>query len=100
MTKLTELMKIEEKLLLFEQDNKFLIDFNNYLVLEKYIKKIGFITSKYFLLVNEYNKSELNDVEYEEKKKKLTDYNEKLLNSEIDYDVDEVYEFMEKINIL
>lgn len=96
-----ELIKIEESLLRFEMNNKFDIDFNTYLMLEKYIEIIGKITDKYFFLVNEYNKEKLSDdkMSFETKKEKLEMFNEKILNSNVNIMMDEIYDFIKRNNI-
>ena len=53
MTDLNELIEIEEKLLKFEETDKFLIKFDVYIKLEKYLDEIGYITNKYFSLIKE-----------------------------------------------
>lgn len=98
MTTLKELITIEEKLLKFEKNDKFLINFNVYIKLEKYLDEIGYITDKYFSLLKQYNeqltKQELN---FDEKSRMLYNFNEEKLETKIDYNVDDVKQFM-KLN--
>lgn len=100
MTTLKELITIEEKLLKFEKNDKFLINFNVYIKLEKYLDEIGYITDKYFSLLKQYNeqltKQELN---FDEKSRMLYDFNEEKLETEIDYNVDDVKQFIKENNI-
>lgn len=100
MTNLNELMDIEEKLLKFEKTDKFLMDFNEYIKLEKFLDEIGYITDKYFSLLKEYDekltKQELN---IDAESRIMNNFIEKSLNSEIDYNINDVKEFMLKNNI-
>jgi len=100
MTTLKELISIEEKLLQFEKTDKFLIKFNVYIKLEKYLDEIGYITDKYFSLLKQYNEQlTKQDLNFDAKSRILYNFNEEKLETEIDYDVDNVKQFMKLNNI-
>ena len=100
MTNLNELVKIEELLLKYEEKEKFIIDFNEYIKLEKFLDEIGYITDKYFSLLKEYNeKLDKQDLNLDAQMRIINNFIEKSLNSEIDYNIDNVKEFMLKNNI-
>ena len=62
------------------------MDFNQYLKFIKKLKEIGEITHQYFVLISEYNAYLANqNLSLEDKKKKLENYNDKLLNSEVEF---------------
>lgn len=86
--KLQELIDFEEQLLTFEDKHKFDVDFNDYVLLNECLNKIGKITTTYFFLIEEFdltlNKSGITKKEYE---KILTEYNDKLLNSEVNCEI-------------
>ena len=84
---LKDLIKVEEQWLMYDLNHKFELDFNQYLKFYKKLKELGEITHQYFVLMTEYN-AFLNTKEnltLEEKKKELEMYNNKLLNSEVDF---------------
>ena len=100
MTNLNELVKIEELLLKYEEKEKFIIDFNEYIKLEKFLDEIGYITDKYFSLLKEYSeKLDKQDLNLDSQMRIMNNFIEKSLNSEIDYNIDNVKEFMLKNNI-
>lgn len=100
MTNLNELVKIEELLLKYEEKEKFIIDFNEYIKLEKFLDEIGYITDKYFSLLKEYSeKLDKQDLNLDAQMRIMNNFIEKSLNSEIDYNIDNVKEFMLKNNI-
>ena len=100
MTNLNELVKIEELFLKYEEKEKFIIDFNEYIKLEKFLDEIGYITDKYFSLLKEYNeKLDKQDLNLDAQMRIINNFIEKSLNSEIDYSIDNVKEFMLKNNI-
>lgn len=100
MTTLKELISIEEKLLQFEKTDKFLIKFNVYIKLEKYLDEIGYITDKYFSLLKQYNEQlTKQNLNFDAKSRILYNFNEEKLETEIDYDVDNVKQFMKLNNI-
>lgn len=84
---LKELIKIEETWLMYDLNHKFEMDFNQYLKFSKKLKEIGEITHQYFLLMSEYNAylSSNETLSLEEKKKELESYNNRLLNSEVEF---------------
>ena len=90
MTKLNDLMVIERFLLEIDIRFKFMLDFNEAFKLYDYLKDIGRITSYSFLIQDEFQKK-YNDIE------KLKEYHEKIVNSEIDYNVSEVIRFIESV---
>lgn len=76
-------------------DKKFDLNFNNLLKLKKYEKQVGEITDLFFKSQVEYaNKI----IKYENYEKLLTEYHDKLENSEIDFDLSEINDFINKIN--
>lgn len=100
MTNLNELVKIEESLLKYEEKEKFIIDFNEYIKLEKFLDEIGYITDKYFSLLKEYSeKLDKQDLNLDAQMRIMNNFIEKSLNSEIDYNIDNVKEFMLNNNI-
>ena len=100
MTNLSELMSIEEKLLKFEESDKFLMDFNEYIKLEKFLDEIGYITDKYFSLLKEYDeKLTKQDLSLDVMSRMIENFIEKSLNSNIEYNTDDVKTFMLKNNI-
>lgn len=100
MTNLNELVKIEEILLKYEEKEKFIIDFNEYIKLEKFLDEIGYITDKYFSLLKAYSeKLDKQDLNLDAQMRIMNNFIEKSLNSEIDYSIDNVKEFMLKNNI-
>lgn len=97
MITLKNIIDIEEKLLLLKTKNKFDISFNDFLKLEDYIKLIGNITNKYFYLTSEFYNEKLknSNLDNSTKKNELTKYNNMLLNSEIDINIEEILTFIE-----
>ena len=90
MIKLNDLMIIERFLLEIDIRFKFMLDFNEALKLYDYLKDIGRITNYSFLIQDEFQKK-YNDIE------KLKEYHEKIVNSEIDYNISEVIRFIESV---
>lgn len=84
---LKELIKIEETWLMYDLNHKFEMDFNKYLKFSKKLKEIGEITHQYFVLMSEYNAylASNEKLSQEERKKELENYNNKLLNSEVEF---------------
>ena len=93
-----ELIKIEEKLLKFEEKEKFQLRFNVYIILQRPLEKIGWVTDKYFSLVNEYkdflDKQDLNIETYS---RLLNNFIEQHLETKIDFDISKIKKFIEKI---
>lgn len=90
------LMEVEKQLLMIENsDKKFDLNFNDLLKLKKYEKQVGEITDLFFKSQVEYaNKI----IKYENYEKLLTEYHDKLENSEIDFDLSEINDFINKLN--
>lgn len=82
--KLIELMNYEEKLLKYFDENQFNISFQQYLDLSKTLEYIESITNKYFILLNGYDKKLIMDnISDDERRIKLTEFNDKILSSEV-----------------
>ncbi|MBR6517581.1 MAG: hypothetical protein IKT40_12190 [Bacilli bacterium] len=95
--KLQELINIEEKLLNFENENKFNMEFNDYVILNEELNNIGNITSNYFSLMEDYHKNILKKgLVIDTMKELLKEFNEKLLNSNVEYDTFKTMELMNK----
>lgn len=85
---LQDLINLEEQWLIFKNEKKFDLSFNQYITLQKKIKEIGEITNHYFELMKEYNIFlQKQNLSVEEHKQKLSEYNEKLLNSPISIEI-------------
>ena len=98
---LSELIKHEESLMRFETSSKFSMDFNDYIKLLKVLKEIGEITTNYFNLIKEYDvKLKNENFSKENRKEKLIDFNDKLLNSFIEFNEKNIIFFIDKYNIL
>lgn len=94
---LNDLMKFEEQLLLFEYQNKFNIPFSDYIILEKILVEVENITNLYFKLIDSYTKSlEEQNIEKELQKTMLIEFNNKMLNSEIEINLTKFNDFIEK----
>jgi len=91
MVKLKMLMVIERFLLEIDIRFKFMLDFGRALKLHDYLKDIGRITSYSFLIQDEFQQK-YNDLE------KLKEYHDKIMDSEIEYNISEVVKFIEDIN--
>lgn len=91
MVKLKMLMVIERFLLEIDIRFKFMLDFGRALKLHDYLKDIGRITSYSFLIQDEFQQK-YNDLE------KLKEYHDKIMDSEIEYNISEVVRFIESIN--
>ena len=95
-----ELIKIEEKLLKFEEKEKFQLRFNVYIKLQRQLEKIGWVTDKYFSLIKEYkdflSKRDLNIETYS---RLMNNFMEQHLETKIDFDISKIKKFMEKNNI-
>lgn len=94
---LRELINIEEKLLQFENDNKFKVNFNDYIALINCLKNIDEITSNYFLLMEDYDiELQKLGMTLDEYKNTLKEYNDKLLNSNVECEVENGLNIIEK----
>lgn len=81
---INELIQIEEKLLYVETNQKFNMDFDEYLLLIKTLKEIGEITHQYFTLMKEYDiYLKTQDINLDERRKLLTEFNNKTLNTNV-----------------
>lgn len=92
---LQELIKFEEKLLVCENQNKFTMKFKDYTTLDKLLTEIENVTNLFFQLVGDY-KAFLNkqDMTNEERNAKLQEFNNNLLNEEVDFDFQPYESFM------
>lgn len=95
--KLQELMHFEEKILLCEYHNKFIMPFTDYITLDKLLSEVENVTNLYFQLMDEYKKF-LNkeNISNEERNNQLNDFNQKLLNENVEFDFKEYDEFIIK----
>lgn len=97
---LQDLMHFEEKLLLCEYNNKFTMNFSDYIVLDNFLKEVENITNLYFQLIDDYKKKiNKENIDNSERYNKLKSYNEKLLNEEVFFNFNPYKEFMEKYGI-
>lgn len=97
---LQDLMHFEEKLLLCEYNNKFTMNFSDYIVLDNFLKEVENITNLYFQLIDDYKKKiNKENIDNSERYNKLKSYNEKLLNEEVFFNFNPYEEFMEKYGI-
>ena len=100
MITLKELIDIEEKLLQFEEKEKFHLSFDVYIKLQRHLEKIGWITDKYFSLVNEYKDSlKERDLCLETYFRLIDNFMEQHLDTKIDFDISKIKKFMNKNNI-
>jgi hypothetical protein len=76
-----DVIDIEKRLLQTQESKRFEMDLSELIVLNKYIKEVGEITSLYFNTLYEYSKT-INKIE------KLTEYKEKMDNSYISEEID------------
>jgi DNA-directed RNA polymerase beta' subunit len=95
--KLQELMHFEEKLLLCEYNNKFTMPFVDYIILDKFLSEVENITNLYFQLMDDY-KRHINkeDISNEERIAKMNEYNEKLLNENVEFNFDVYNDFVKR----
>lgn len=95
-----ELIKIEEKLLKFEEKEKFQLIFNDYIKLQRHLEKIGWVTDKYFSLIKEYKVFlDKRDLNLETYSRLMNNFMEQHLETKIDFDISKIKKFMEKNNI-
>lgn len=77
-------MELEARVLLVLEKEKFTTPFDDYVHTERFAKKIGEITNLYFTLVQDYDSHLISEnLSREERKEKLTDFNQKMLDSEV-----------------
>lgn len=97
---LQEFMHLEEELLLCENQQKFTMPFQDYIILDKFLTEVENITNLYFQLITDYNK-EINklDIKNDERVEKMQTYNQKLLEEKVKFDFEPYREFMGKWKI-
>ena len=99
--KLEKIIHLEESLLLCENDNKFTMPFIDYLTLDSFLSYIERITNIYFQLVTDYQNEVNNEaISLNEKKNKINEYSNKLLQEEVNIDLTSYNEFIEKYKII
>ena len=97
---LQDLMHFEEKLLLCDYKNKFIMTFNDYIMLDEFLTKVENITNLYFQLMDDFKKDVVKEnITNQEKNDKIIEFSNKLLNENIIFDFSPYKEFMEKYNI-
>ena len=90
--KLQELMHFEEKILLCEYHNKFTMPFTDYITLDKLLTEVENVTDLYFQLIDEYKKHiNKENITNEERNNKLIEFNDKLLNEEVEFNFSEIW---------
>lgn len=95
--KLQELMHFEEKILLCEYHNKFTMPFTDYITLDKLLTEVENVTNLYFQLIDEYKKHiNKENITNEERNNKLIEFNDKLLNEEVEFNFSEYDDFITK----
>lgn len=95
--KLQELMHFEEKILLCEYHNKFTMPFTDYITLDKLLTEVENVTDLYFQLIDEYKKHiNKENITNEERNNKLIEFNDKLLNEEVEFNFSEYDGFITK----
>lgn len=81
---LRRILQLEERILIMFDTEKFTADFNQLVQLEELIHKIEKITDLYFINIKEYVTHLKGDnIPSKELKEKIEEYNNKLLNTEI-----------------
>ena len=92
--KIKNLIEIEERLLTVIENEKFTTEFNDYLLTERFLKRIGEITSLFFSYLNDYDVSliEKGTLTRDERKNHLTEMRDKLLDSDVDLQVENYIE--------
>ena len=85
--KIENLIEIEERLLMVVEREKFTTEFNDYVLASLLSKKIGEITNLFFSYLDDYDEFLIkqNTLTREERKNKLIEMRDKLLNSEVDF---------------
>ena len=90
------LIDLEKKLLdIDNSDLKYNLELNDLLLLKKYLKSIGEITDLFFNLQVDYANTIKDEENYAEL---LISYREKLLKNNINFDITDVKEFINRIN--
>jgi serine/threonine protein kinase len=93
----SQIFKIPEKKLLDidNSDLKYNLELNDLLLLKKYLKSIGEITDLFFNLQVDYANTIKDEENYADL---LISYREKLLKNNINFDITDVKEFINRIN--
>ena len=90
------LIDLEKKLLdIDNSDLKYNLELNDLLLLKKYLKSIGEITDLFFNLQVDYANTIKDEENYADL---LISYREKLLKSNINFDITDAKNFINKIN--
>jgi hypothetical protein len=90
------LIDLEKKLLdIDNSDLKYNLELNDLLLLKKYLKSIGEITDLFFNLQVDYANTIKDEENYADL---LISYREKLLKNNINFDITDVKEFINRIN--
>jgi hypothetical protein len=90
------LIDLEKKLLdIDNSDLKYNLELNDLLLLKKYLKSIGEITDLFFNLQVDYANTIKDEENYADL---LISYREKLLENNINFDITDVKEFINRIN--
>ena len=90
------LIDLEKKLLdIDNSDLKYKLELNDLLLLKKYLKSIGEITDLFFNLQVDYANTIKDEENYADL---LISYHEKLLKNNINFDITDVKEFINRIN--
>lgn len=90
------LIDLEKKLLdIDNSDLKYSLELNDLLLLKKYLKSIGEITDLFFNLQVDYANTIKDEENYADL---LISYREKLLKSNINFDITDAKNFINKIN--
>ncbi len=87
-----DVIKIEKTLLEIEERYKFVLDFNDVVILNKLIKEIGEITELFFNLQIEYGEK------YQDSKL-LSEYKDKLSNDKFELNVKKYINFLDLIEL-
>lgn len=96
METMKKIMEVEKQLLMInESDKKFELSMNDLYKLKAYIKKIGELTNLFFESQVEYANLIKDDDHYEDL---LRAYHKKLSESEVEIDLKDAKELIEKIN--
>lgn len=92
MTKITELINIETKLLSIKESHRFDISLNDNVRLERLLREIGEVTNIFFSLQVDYS-TVCKDCD------KLQSYHDKLMEENVDIDLTEAKDFLNTVKI-
>ena len=85
--KLKEIIHLEEALLMCKTKHQFTMPFDDYVIMHEFIDKIENVTNLYFTLIMEYEKYLKDDNKtIEERKKILQEYNQNILENDVNFD--------------